>query len=29
MWQIKTTKKFDEWYMSLDDTDRENVLAEN
>ena len=27
MWQIKTTKKFDEWYTGLDDTDRENVLA--
>lgn len=27
MWEIKTTDRFDEWYKTLDDTDRENVLA--
>ncbi|MBK1872213.1 type II toxin-antitoxin system RelE/ParE family toxin [Marinobacter sp. 1-3A] len=27
MWEIKTTKRFDEWYYSLGDADRENVLA--
>lgn len=27
MWQIEQTRTFEEWYFSLDDTDRENVLA--
>ncbi len=27
MWQIEQTSTFEEWYFSLDDTDRENVLA--
>lgn len=27
MWDIRTTDRFDEWYCSLDDVDRENVLA--
>ncbi|OBX35679.1 hypothetical protein A8U91_00011 [Halomonas elongata] len=27
MWQIEQTGTFEEWYFSLDDTDRENVLA--
>jgi hypothetical protein len=27
MWAIETTDRFDEWYDSLDDTDRTNVLA--
>jgi hypothetical protein len=27
MWLIKTTDTFDEWYDTLDDTDRANVLA--
>ena len=27
MWIIETTDTFDEWFDSLDDTDRANVLA--
>ncbi|QTF93892.1 type II toxin-antitoxin system RelE/ParE family toxin [Halomonas sp. BM-2019] len=27
MWQIEQTRTFEEWYLSLDDADRENVLA--
>ena len=27
MWAIQTTDIFDQWYESLDDTDRGNVLA--
>ena len=27
MWAIETTDTFDEWFDSLDDTDRANVLA--
>lgn len=27
MWLIKTTDTFDDWFKSLDDTDRSNVLA--
>lgn len=27
MWIIETTDTFDEWFDSLDDTDRSNVLA--
>ena len=27
MWSISTTKRFDDWYLALDDTDRENTLA--
>lgn len=27
MWMIQTTDTFDEWFDSLDDTDRANVLA--
>ena len=27
MWNIITTDKFDEWYDSLDDIDRTNVIA--
>ncbi|MFB9146552.1 type II toxin-antitoxin system RelE/ParE family toxin [Halomonas alkalicola] len=27
MWQIEQTRTFEEWYFSLDDADRENVLA--
>lgn len=27
MWQIEQTRTFEDWYFSLDDTDRENVLA--
>lgn len=27
MWLIETTDTFDEWYDTLDDTDRANVLA--
>ncbi|CAM3447467.1 type II toxin-antitoxin system RelE/ParE family toxin [Halomonas lysinitropha] len=27
MWQIEQTRTFEGWYFSLDDTDRENVLA--
>ena len=27
MWLIETTDVFDLWYVSLDDADRENVLA--
>lgn len=27
MWIIETTDIFDEWFDSLDDTDRENILA--
>ncbi|MBU72865.1 type II toxin-antitoxin system RelE/ParE family toxin [Spongiibacter sp.] len=27
MWDIKTTRRFDDWYYSLGDADRENVLA--
>jgi len=27
MWVIETTDTFDEWYDTLDDTDRANVLA--
>jgi len=27
MWMIETTDTFDEWFDSLDDTDRANVLA--
>ncbi|MBL4656970.1 MAG: type II toxin-antitoxin system RelE/ParE family toxin [Flavobacteriales bacterium] len=27
MWVIETTDTFDEWFDSLDDTDRTNVLA--
>lgn len=27
MWQIEQTRTFEEWYFSLDETDRENVLA--
>jgi hypothetical protein len=27
MWIIETTDTFDEWFYSLDDTDRANVLA--
>ena len=27
MWVIKTTDTFDEWYDTLGDTDRANVLA--
>lgn len=27
MWSIEQTKRFDDWYGSLDDVDRENVLA--
>lgn len=27
MWSVKTTDTFDEWFGSLDDTDRANVLA--
>jgi len=27
MWEVKTTDTFDEWYKTLDSTDRENVLA--
>jgi hypothetical protein len=27
MWPIEQTKTFEEWYFSLDETDRENVLA--
>jgi len=27
MWNIKTTRRFDDWYHSLGDADRENVLA--
>ena len=27
MWQVLTTDVFDEWFDSLDDTDRANVLA--
>ena len=27
MWQVLTTDVFDEWFGSLDDTDRANVLA--
>ncbi len=27
MWAVQTTDIFDQWYESLDDTDRGNVLA--
>lgn len=27
MWQVITTDLFDDWFSSLDDTDRANVLA--
>ncbi len=27
MWDVITTDKFDEWFDSLDDTDRANVIA--
>ena len=27
MWDVITTDKFDEWFDSLDDTDRTNVIA--
>ena len=27
MWEIQTTNRFDEWYKTLNDADRENVLA--
>lgn len=27
MWEIETTYQFDNWYRSLGDADRENVLA--
>nr|WP_300313728.1 type II toxin-antitoxin system RelE/ParE family toxin [Halomonas sp.] len=27
MWSIEQTETFEEWYFSLDETDRENVLA--
>ncbi|WP_370589640.1 type II toxin-antitoxin system RelE/ParE family toxin [Saccharophagus sp. K07] len=27
MWQVETTDVFDDWYDSLNDTDRESVLA--
>lgn len=27
MWEIETTCRFDDWYFSLGEVDRENVLA--